>query len=75
MEKLLEDSGVDVRRADVEPVSNADIAGQSGIAVSDIAEDRGSARGMWFWLGSDNVLTHAENALLTAGMLSRKGGK
>ena len=75
VEALLEEAGVDVRREGAEPVSNVDIAGQSGIAVSDIAEDRGSARGMWLWLGSDNVLTHAENALLTAGLLSRKGAK
>lgn len=75
VEKLLETSGVDVRREDNEPVSNVGIAGESGIAVSDIAEDRGSARGMWLWLGSDNMLTHAENALLTAGLLSRKGAR
>lgn len=68
----LKDAGLDVRGADLEPGSNMGVAGQSGLTVSDILEDRGHARGVWLWLALDNMRTRAETALLTAGLLSRK---
>jgi aspartate-semialdehyde dehydrogenase len=71
VERWCEEEGFDVRRADVEPGSNVSAAGQSGIIVGDIAADRSDARGMWLWLAGDNLRTMAENALLTAGLVSR----
>jgi len=72
LERELEEAGLDVRRSDVEPASNLSVAGQVGITVSDIAEDRASAQGAWFWLAFDNLRAHAEAALLTAGLLARR---
>lgn len=68
----LKDAGLDVRGPDLEPGSNMGVAGQSGLTVSDILEDRGHARGIWLWMAFDNMRTRAETALLTAGLLSRK---
>ncbi len=73
IEKLLEEAGVDVRKPEHEPASNAGVAGQSGITVSDVAHDRGNPRSLWIWAASDNLRGIAENAILAAGMLARKG--
>lgn len=73
VEKLLESEGVDVRKHEHEPASNAGVAGQSGITVSDIGDDRNNPRGLWIWSASDNLRGIAENAIMTAGMLARKG--
>jgi aspartate-semialdehyde dehydrogenase len=71
LEHLLEEAGIEIRREDVEPVSNVSVAGQVGLAVSDIAEDHASASAAWLWLAFDNLRAHAEAALLTAGLLAR----
>jgi aspartate-semialdehyde dehydrogenase len=71
LEHLLEETGIDLRRADGEPVSNVSVAGQVGLGVSDIAEDHADAKAAWFWLAFDNLRAHAEAALLTAGLLAR----
>lgn len=68
----LAEAELDVRGVDVEPGSNMAVAGQSGLTVSDIAEDRGHGRGLWLWLALDNMKTRAEAVLQTAGLLSRK---
>jgi aspartate-semialdehyde dehydrogenase len=72
VERWCEEAGFDVRRADVEPGSNASAAGMSGVIVGDILEDRSDGRGMWLWLAGDNLRTMAENALLTAGLAARQ---
>ncbi|MBI4890475.1 MAG: hypothetical protein HY821_07595 [Acidobacteria bacterium] len=69
--EVLSEAGFDVRDAAGEPASNVGIAGQSGIAVSDIAEDRSSASGLWLWAAFDNIRALADEALLVAGLLSR----
>ena len=75
IEKCLGEGGVDVRQADMEPASNAGVAGQSGLTVSDIQEDRTRSHGLWLWLASDNLRTTAENAILAAAMAAqRKNG-
>lgn len=74
LERGLEEAGIDIRRADVEPASNVAVAGQVGLTVSDIAEDRATAQGAWFWLAFDNLRAHAEAVLLTAGLLARRRG-
>lgn len=68
----LREAELDVRGADVEPGSNMAVAGQSGLTVSAISEDRGNGRGVWLWLSLDNMRTRAETALQTAGLLSRR---
>ncbi len=71
LERELEEAGLDVRDAAAEPATNVSVAGQVGLAVSDIAEDRSSPQAVWFWLAFDNLRAHAEAALLTAGLLAR----
>ncbi len=71
LEHLLEEAGIDIRRADAEPASNVAVAGQVGLTVSDIAEDHSSPQAAWFWVAFDNLRAHAEAALLTAGLLAR----
>jgi len=68
----LDKAEMDVRGPDVEPGSNVSVAGQSGLVVSDITEDRASTGGMWMWLAFDNLRTLAENALLTAALLAKE---
>ncbi len=66
------EAGIDVRNADVEPGSNVSVAGQSGLIVSDIQWDRAGSGGLWLWLAFDNLRSLAENALLTAAMLTKE---
>jgi aspartate-semialdehyde dehydrogenase len=68
LEEALRQGGVDVRTADLEPASNAGVAGQSGLTVSDIAEDPASPHSLWLWAACDNVRTVAENGVLVAAM-------
>lgn len=70
--EVLSGAGIDARGAETEPGSNAGVAGQSGITVSDLAEDRNSARALWLWAALDNLRTLADEALLIAGLLSRE---
>lgn len=62
----LESSDIDVRRADHEPPTNAGIAGQNGISVGGILEDRNAPNACWFWVVADNLRIVAENALEVA---------
>jgi aspartate-semialdehyde dehydrogenase len=62
--ETLERGGFDVRPDD--PPSNARIAGESGIGVGAIAEDRNNSRASWFWLAVDNLRLTAENAVAVA---------
>jgi aspartate-semialdehyde dehydrogenase len=71
LEKELEAAGVDVRRATMEPASNTGVAGQSGLTVSDLAEDPRHGAGMWIWMMLDNLRTVAETAVLVAAAASR----
>lgn len=75
VEQRLREENVDVRTADLEPASNVAVAGQSGLVVSDITEDRANPHGMWIWLASDQMRTLADNALLVAAMFLRTGGR
>lgn len=71
LESLLADAGLDIRTAVLEPASNVSVAGHSGLAISDIAEDRACPRAAWLWLAFDNIRAQAEAALLAAGTISR----
>jgi aspartate-semialdehyde dehydrogenase len=55
-------SNIDVRTKDHEPPTNVGVAGQGGITVGSIAQDRNQPRAWWFWLAADNLQIVAENA-------------
>jgi len=57
---------IEVRGAEFEPPSNVGHAGQSGIAVGAIAEDRNDPNACWFWVVTDNLRLAAENAVAVA---------
>jgi aspartate-semialdehyde dehydrogenase len=60
---------IEVRGRDFEPPSNVGHAGQSGIAVGGITEDRNEPDACWFWLVADNLRLSAENAVAVAQQL------
>src|ERR1700734_3424671 len=60
--QALGSSHVDVRTADHEPPTNVGVAGQGGITVGTIAQDRNQPRAWWFWIAADNLQIAAENA-------------
>ena len=70
IEKALTEAGADVRSGGTEPASNAGVAGHSGMIVSNIGEDRGHARDVCGW--PRIMCGRADNALLTAALLTRK---
>jgi aspartate-semialdehyde dehydrogenase len=57
---------IDVRGAEFEPPTNVGQAGQGGIAVGAIAEDRNQPSAYWFWVVADNLRLAAENAVALA---------
>lgn len=60
---------VDVRAGDEEVPDNVGIAGQSGIAVGAMTQDRNDPRAWWFWVVADNLRIAAENAMAVANDL------
>ncbi|HTB20564.1 MAG TPA: Asd/ArgC dimerization domain-containing protein [Bryobacteraceae bacterium] len=60
--QALGSSHVDVRTEDHEPPTNVGVAGQGGITVGTIAQDRNQPRAWWFWIAADNLQIAAENA-------------
>lgn len=59
--QALGSSHIDVRTRDHEPPTNVGVAGQSGITVGSIAQDRNQPRAWWFWMAADNLQIVAEN--------------
>jgi aspartate-semialdehyde dehydrogenase len=59
--QTLGSSHIDVRTADHEPPTNVGVAGQGGITVGSIAQDRNQPRAWWFWMVVDNLQIVAEN--------------
>jgi len=57
---------IDLRKASHEPPNNVGAAGQSGIAVGAIHQDRNQPRAFWFWIAADNLRIVAENAVEVA---------
>jgi aspartate-semialdehyde dehydrogenase len=55
-------SHIDVRTKDHEPPTNVGVAGQGGITVGSISQDRNQPRAWWFWIAADNLQIVAENA-------------
>ncbi len=62
--KSLTKAGFDVRPD--EPPNNVGAAGQSGLSVGAIAEDRNHPRACWLWMATDNLRLAAENAVAVA---------
>lgn len=60
---------IEVRGTDAEPPTNVGHAGQGGIAVGAIAEDRNNPEACWFWVVADNYRLAAENAVAVARQL------
>jgi aspartate-semialdehyde dehydrogenase len=60
--QALASSNIDVRTADHEPPTNVGVAGQGGITVGTITQDRNQPRAWWLWLVADNLQIAAENA-------------
>jgi aspartate-semialdehyde dehydrogenase len=59
--QALASSNIDVRTADHEPPTNVGVAGQGGITVGTITQDRNQPRAWWFWVVADNLQIAAEN--------------
>jgi aspartate-semialdehyde dehydrogenase len=53
---------IDVRTKEHEPPTNVGVAGQSGITVGSITQDRNQPRAWWFWMAADNLQIVAEDA-------------
>jgi aspartate-semialdehyde dehydrogenase len=60
--QALGSSHIDVRTKDHEPPTNVGVAGQGGVTVGSIAQDRNQPRAWWFWIAADNLQIVAENA-------------
>ena len=60
--QALGSGNIDVRTKDHEPPTNVGVAGQGGITVGSIAQDRNQPRAWWLWLVADNLQIAAENA-------------
>jgi aspartate-semialdehyde dehydrogenase len=60
--QALGSSNIDVGTKDHEPPTNVGVAGQGGITVGTIAQDRNQPRAWWLWLVADNLQIAAENA-------------
>ena len=58
----LASANIDVRTKDHEPPTNVGVAGQGGITVGSITQDRNQPRAWWFWVVADNLQIAAENA-------------
>ena len=59
--QALASANIDVRTTDHEPPTNVGAAGQGGITVGSITEDRNQPRAWWFWMVADNLQIAAEN--------------
>ncbi|HLK63947.1 MAG TPA: Asd/ArgC dimerization domain-containing protein [Bryobacteraceae bacterium] len=66
LESSLSADSIEVRGREFEPPTNVGQAGQSGIAVGAIVEDRNQPDACWFWMVADNLRLLAENAVAVA---------
>ena len=64
--EALASAGIDVRKTGETPPTNVGIAGQGGVTVGLIEEDRNDRRCAWFWIVADNHRTSAENTVALA---------
>ncbi|MDP2998282.1 MAG: Asd/ArgC dimerization domain-containing protein [Bryobacterales bacterium] len=64
---------IDVRTDGQEAPTNVGVAGQSGITVGAIENDRNSSQAVWLWAAVDNLRLTADNAVAVAGQLLGAG--
>jgi len=66
---------IDVRTGGQEAPTNVGVAGQSGITVGAIENDRNSSAAVWLWAAVDNLRLTADNAAAVAGQLLEAGAQ
>jgi aspartate-semialdehyde dehydrogenase len=66
LEAVLASEWIEVRGAALEPPTNLGQAGERGVAVGAVAEDRNHPSARWFWLVTDNLRLAADNAVAAA---------
>ena len=66
IEEALASAQIEVRSEEEEAPTSVGAAGQSGISVGGIRQDRNNPRALWFWLVADNLRTFAETAVSVA---------
>lgn len=64
---------IDVRTGGQEAPTNVGVAGQSGITVGAIENDRNSSQAVWLWAAVDNLRLTADNAVAVVGQLLEAG--
>lgn len=62
MGEALDSALIDVRGPDLDPATNVGVAGQRGVTVGPISEDRSDPAALWLWAAADNYRLVAENA-------------
>lgn len=60
---------IDVRTGDQEAPTNVGVAGQSGITVGAIENDRNRRQAIWLWAVADNLRLTADNAVAVLGQV------
>lgn len=70
LESGLASAHIEVRSGEFEPPTNVSQAGQGGIAVGAVTEDRNDPNACWFWVVADNLRLAAENAVAVARELA-----
>jgi aspartate-semialdehyde dehydrogenase len=73
-EQALAGEQIEVRGPDLDPPHIVGIAGQDGLALGAIRQDRNNPRAVWFWLVADNIRIVAENAVAVARTLIGRHG-
>lgn len=66
LEEAIASAQIEVRRADEEPPNNVAVAGEDGVTVGGIREDRNHPRACWLWLATDNIRMTAAIAVAVA---------
>ncbi len=66
---------IDVRTAGQEAPTHVGVAGQSGITVGAIENDRNSSQAVWLWAAVDNLRLMADNAIAVVGQLLEAGAR
>ncbi len=66
LEDALSGEWIDVRGENTEPPDVAGVAGQGGVVVGAITNDRNDGNAVWLWAVADNLRVTAETAALVA---------
>lgn len=69
VEEALRSPGIEVRGGDEEAPDNVGVAGQSGLIVGGVENDRNCDEAVWLWAVADNLRLAADNAVAVARQL------